>query len=1091
MRQHTWTSYTQHDLLAGRQSIVIHPESGHFQKYEQLARENDFMLEVEFRDLIQIQCLGELGLCVHGSNNLTYEQFLEQIQIASFYNPKYIVFHDCTLLWIFSKDLPALEADLNVQILVENTSLSLAEYSKAFEYLNTKIPGIWKCIDTWHANLQKDKISDWFDERVIATHIHNNFGKVDSHSSLWEWTLDFCELAGILWVVPYLSLETDVSYTPYVKNILALNKLVNYPNFNRHYLNLPLSQESFLKKLNQIICEEFQNNLCYAFVYWSFARNELKIHSDVDLVIVLDTKIATEHFSKRYYQLCKEWDIVTDLAYPFELFTIDQITIDSRLSSEDYAEMIYVFLGECIYVAWQKQRYREHMQLYRRELLNCSARHFDKQELKLITRAHVVWKSIAKTWLRLSDRYKKYYVDKYLFLSKNENDSDFYRNIDVRSTILWTDFPLFDKGTTEKLRNNIGVILGYNPTFLPILSTEAFLNPDKDVRLIMGSCGDEYVIVKINKPDEYVRSMNILASILQDERDIRIVIPKHIFLEDEKTYFFLDSLGATVEDDMKNWVIPLDRLPRLLELIKKFQVILTENGLVFWSLAPRNLFFKEDILYIIDFEKLFFIDTISQEKIDYISNFQRIWFSDCFNVKQINWIFWAGPIVKKGMLVVPDEVEKIFFWENTHITAMQREGLLKITRSIEMKLSYKTLSIYWHGIGQFLSDNTNPEAECLLLANLCRVLGEWRHWFIISMALLDYAVDILHESAFLGVPIGIPIEAVFDSYYKIILNSPLLSFVEYLLEENQLNKELPFEIRLACLKKILAISDGVVCLKKSDVSQVVRIRFGQLSYVLKIAPSCLSSESKATRLVSKWFNFTNHLRYSKKNGDSVVTVFDDLWEPSIAINTQQASECAKILVQMHRKELVSGNNFPTDIYFDFSELTIFTVCERLAEYVPSFSKMLFKQYLRELGVSYEKMPHNSLIHNDLYVDQFHFSQKTTLLDWNFLSRSSPVVDLASILRNDYDTRNGNFNKVAFLKAYMHHSASVFELKDLETWFYLNSYRDILWFIKRIESWYDNSWLAFMWLEDAYNELILKKFNLFFDTTVLNIFTTKH
>jgi hypothetical protein len=81
--------------------------------------------------------------------------------------------------------------------------------------------------------------------------------------------------------------------------------------------------------------------------------------------------------------------------------------------------------------------------------------------------------------------------------------------------------------------------------------------------------------------------------------------------------------------------------------------------------------------------------------------------------------------------------------------------------------------------------------------------------------------------------------------------------------------------------------------------------------------------------------------------------------------------------------------------------------------------------------------------------------------------------------------------VAFLKAYMHHSASVFELKDLETWFYLNSYRDILWFIKRIESWYDNSWLAFMWLEDAYNELILKKFNLFFDTTVLNIFTTKH
>jgi hypothetical protein len=109
----------------------------------------------------------------------------------------------------------------------------------------------------------------------------------------------------------------------------------------------------------------------------------------------------------------------------------------------------------------------------------------------------------------------------------------------------------------------------------------------------------------------------------------------------------------------------------------------------------------------------------------------------------------------------------------------------------------------------------------------------------------------LHESAFLGVPIGIPIEAVFDSYYKIILNSPLLSFVEYLLEENQLNKELPFEIRLACLKKILAISDGVVCLKKSDVSQVVRIRFGQLSYVLKIAPSCLSSESKATRLVSK------------------------------------------------------------------------------------------------------------------------------------------------------------------------------------------------------------------------------------------------
>lgn len=144
------------------------------------------------------------------------------------------------------------------------------------------------------------------------------------------------------------------------------------------------------------------------------------------------------------------------------------------------------------------------------------------------------------------------------------------------------------------------------------------------------------------------------------------------------------------------------------------------------------------------------------------------------------------------------------------------------------------------------------------------------------MALLDYIVDILHESAFLDVSIGMPMETIFDSYYKIISTDTLLSFAEYLLEENQLNKELPFEIRMTCLKKILAIPARLVCLKKTDISQVVRVGFGSLSYVLKIAPQCLSSESMATRSVSKRFNFTNHLRYSKRKGNNVVAIFDDL-----------------------------------------------------------------------------------------------------------------------------------------------------------------------------------------------------------------------
>jgi len=123
----------------------------------------------------------------------------------------------------------------------------------------------------------------------------------------------------------------------------------------------------------------------------------------------------------------------------------------------------------------------------------------------------------------------------------------------------------------------------------------------------------------------------------------------------------------------------------------------------------------------------------------------------------------------------------------------------------------------------------------------------------------------------------------------------------------------------------------------------------------------------------------------------------------------------------------------------------------------------------------------SIIHNDLYYDQFHKNNNIRLLDWTFATVGSPFMDLSSILRNDYDSRNKKLNKKLFLKEYLKYSkfAKNYSKKTMEEGFYMNCVRDIIWFAERINLKQTRDGEVYTWLKDAFGDLTRDRFEKFY------------
>lgn len=344
--------------------LVIHPEVKDFVKYNKLSKENLFPMEMTFNDLEKIDYKDITNwLAIHGSNKLTFESFLNELDKAEFYNVLYIVFHETTLLNIFNENTIDVIKWYNINILVENTSLDIEKFNESYNFLKTKIIWLKKCIDLWHANLHNSNINDWFDQNVLTAHIHNNYWKKDSHYSLWRGTIDYSKLKNKLKSIKYISLETDVWYYSYVKNIIYIIKkqLISFSS-NSYFLNTDIYQKEIISKLRQLFKWMKNIKISYAFLYWSFVKKKCKKNSDLDLFLCLEWDFNLKNKNniiKKYNKFCLDFWFTIDKEYPIEIFYISDIVrfSGSWLSSDDKEEIIKSHSMKNRFIIWDKNKF--------------------------------------------------------------------------------------------------------------------------------------------------------------------------------------------------------------------------------------------------------------------------------------------------------------------------------------------------------------------------------------------------------------------------------------------------------------------------------------------------------------------------------------------------------------------------------------------------------------------------------------------------------------------------------------------------------------------------------------------------------------
>ena len=99
----------------------------------------------------------------------------------------------------------------HVRIALENTCF-LTPLKYAFDNINSEYLGF--CYDSGHENCSKPYI-DWlslFGNRLLATHLDDNYGENDSHLLPFDGTIDWGRVAGSLQKsrqLEFLSLEVD------------------------------------------------------------------------------------------------------------------------------------------------------------------------------------------------------------------------------------------------------------------------------------------------------------------------------------------------------------------------------------------------------------------------------------------------------------------------------------------------------------------------------------------------------------------------------------------------------------------------------------------------------------------------------------------------------------------------------------------------------------------------------------------------------------------------------------------------------------------------------------------------------------------
>lgn len=167
-------------------------------------------------------------------------------------------------------------------------------------------------------------------------------------------------------------------------------------------------------------------------------------------------------------------------------------------------------------------------------------------------------------------------------------------------------------------------------------------------------------------------------------------------------------LGTTLEDALRDDVLTTSERASVVSTLAELRAAMVETRRIWQGFAPRNMFFRDGNLTLIDFEEV-------SESRDLLL-WHEVFFADCLTTDERAQLFGDGSIWLEpdDGEVVPDAFERIYYGAAA-ITRRQRASLLARTLRLESRHTRPDgATIFGHELGHFWGDFLDVESQVQL-----------------------------------------------------------------------------------------------------------------------------------------------------------------------------------------------------------------------------------------------------------------------------------------------------------------------------------------------------------------------------------------
>lgn len=261
----------------------------------------------------------------------------------------------------------------------------------------------------------------------------------------------------------------------------------------------------------------------------------------------------------------------------------------------------------------------------------------------------------------------------------------------------------------------------------PLLTTQVPLHPDRNANMIIYN--DDVFVTILWKTDKIKYRFELLhkfTELLKEfpESEIPIEVNNNYIVYVNKnevemyTTVISPFLGITIEDGLRESIYSKKDRYRIIKSLAVLRNNMIRKGISWQGFAPRNMFYRNDKIYLIDFEEIYNID----DKWNFYSSlyWHKIWFQDCLSDDEFKLIFAGDEKILEDIYQniegAPDAFERAWFGKKI-ITWNERKELFELTLTIEKAYLRKNpiisqeKMIYGHQLGHFWGDFLEPDKE--------------------------------------------------------------------------------------------------------------------------------------------------------------------------------------------------------------------------------------------------------------------------------------------------------------------------------------------------------------------------------------------